>query len=168
MWAPSGQPSAFRISRFDMATFTDNFNRTNESPLSGGGNWVSVVSSGDKGMVLVSNKVRPNDTVGSDFFSVYQWTLAADQYSQFKIVTWSTATEKAGYIGVRWQGTTSANIKGYFAGAFASNIGRIYNCTGYGAYSQLGADISIAVNLNDTFKLQIIGTTLTVNKNGSV
>lgn len=73
-------------------TNTDNFNRANETPLSGGGNWTSTTNQ----IVLTSNTVQPAGT-GNDREAVYvAWANGNDQYSQMKI-TAVTSTAGNGF-----------------------------------------------------------------------
>jgi len=84
-------------------TNTDNFNRANETPLSGGGNWTSTTNRVD----LISNQVTTAGT-GSDREAVYAaWANGNDQYSQLK-VTVSGTTAGAGF-GVSVRSTTTGS-----------------------------------------------------------
>lgn len=73
-------------------TNTDNFNRADEAPLSGGGNWSSTTNRID----LVSNQVQPAGT-SNDREAIYTaWSNGDDQYSQIK-VTAITGTAGNGF-----------------------------------------------------------------------
>lgn len=68
-------------------TYTDNFNRANEDPLSGGGNWTHP------GVSYVNLKVSSNQVTSSTsgqgiaHWATSNHSFAANQYAQVKIVT---------------------------------------------------------------------------------
>jgi hypothetical protein len=54
----------------DFAALLDNFNRANETPLSGGGNWPGKINSGHQAVNLASNSAAPSSTGNSSAYWV--------------------------------------------------------------------------------------------------
>lgn len=83
------------------ASYTDNFNRADENPLSGGGIWTNVGGSyGD--MKVLSNAATSATGNGLAVYSTSAHTFSANQYSQVKITT--NDNSGAGPV-VRYSGT---------------------------------------------------------------
>jgi hypothetical protein len=78
-------------------TNTDNFNRANEDPLSGGGNWVSTTNR----IQLISNTVQPLGT-SNDREAIYTvWANGNNHYSQMKITSVASSTGNGFGVCVR-------------------------------------------------------------------
>lgn len=151
-----------------MATATDDFNRANETPLSGGGNWQD--GPGAYGSVnLNTNKIRAA-TTGADVASRYGGTtFGNDQYSQAKMATLSGSGSR--YIGVNVRIRLSTDGDSYSAlYVQGSGVVELYDQSDTGSIgSTLIASITSTFAVNDILKLEVIGTTsnLKVYKNGS-
>ena len=135
---------------------SDNFNRADESPLSGGGNWATVT--GFNNFRIVSNQVtqvtEPSDTAAR--YSGVTWP--DDQWSQ---VTIADATLQNGGPAVRMN--TSGTASSYVFVVVASEY-RIYRISSGSATSIASAAGTFANG--DVLYLEIQGTTLIAKKNG--
>lgn len=128
-----------------MFSATDNFNRADANPV--GGNWVTCT--GSNNARIVSNQLKSSST-GSYIY--YNATTANDQYSQ--------CVQAASVCGpaVRLQGTSR---DGYF-----------YHVNSATLYSRVSGTANSILTTGDTpsttavYKLEVIGSTLTVYKDG--
>ena len=128
-----------------MFSATDNFNRADANPV--GGNWVTCT--GSNNARIVSNQLKSSST-GS--YVYYNATTANDQYSQ--------CVQAASVCGpaVRLQGTSR---DGYF-----------YHVNSATLYSRVSGTANSILTTGDTpsttavYKLEVIGSTLTVYKDG--
>lgn len=137
---------------------TDNFNRTNESPLSGGGNWTNRGSN----LKVVSNGVgvASANTDSYAFYSGHTWsanqsseaTIVASNANVYNAVGVRMAASGAfGYILVENNGT----LQLYYVNS-SESWASVHN---YGSISGLGA--------GDVIKLSVSGTSLTAYINGT-
>jgi hypothetical protein len=136
-----------------MATYTDNFNRADETPI--GGSWTQGVAY--NAMKLVSNIVAANGTTAT-CSSVYQQNLGADQYSQFKI---SQGTGYCGPVCRRYSTNNMIAIHAPVTGGTHYFYGP--NWTGRGSY----APSSFSWATNDVMRMVCVGTAVKIQKNGS-
>lgn len=67
-------------------SYTDNFNRADENPLSGGGIWTNIGGSYGN-MKVLSNAATSATENGLAMYSTSSHTFSANQYSQVKITT---------------------------------------------------------------------------------
>lgn len=148
-----------------MAT-SDDFNRSDETPLSGGGAWVSGPGASDN-VQLVGQKVRlvTNSTEGVARRATP--AFSASQVSQCQVVTRTTTTEYAG-PAVRINSTTDADHyllrPGYTSTAM--NIRRITD-SGSLSGATLGAAFG-TFSVNDTLRLEAAGKLLIAKQNGTI
>ena len=149
-----------------VTTYTDNFNSyISSNYLNGQGLWIAGITDS-----IVVWDVSGNNVVGTYLSSawtcaIYNNTFDNDQYAQIKMV--NVTTTGAMGIGVRLSGA-GATLDGYAftisGNANESSIVRFDNGVG----TVLGNVGTTNPSTNDVYKLKIVGTTLTVYKNGSV
>lgn len=123
---------------------TDNFDRP-DGPL--GGNWNVL-----RGAFLIYSHEAGDDSA-LDSFAVYVGTFPDEQYAQ--------AVFRANYMGVGVRLSTA----GYFATADGSQSW-IYKWNGGGSFTNL-ASLGPGYSSGDVMKLVVLGTGLTLLKNGS-
>ena len=130
---------------------TDNFNRANETPLSG--NWYSKI-----GINLSNNRLV--STVSSDkFISIKTPTISANQFSEIKII--ATPSFDFG-PAVR---VSSTNLTGYWLTANGDGTIILIVKFNNGALSVLSM-VQSTVKLNDIIRLEINGNVLKGYVNG--
>lgn len=151
-----------------MATLLDDFNRANENPLSGGGNWGSKIPTGDSGGLQLTSNVVAKTGSGSTWSESY-WSAAtfgpdvevtakigscsaADSFSLFlRITNPNTGTVTAYEVDVSFQFNVAAFYK------WINNVP-----------TQVGTSVVIGTYLaGDILGFSAIGTTLTFTRNGS-
>lgn len=143
---------------------TDNFNRADENPLSGGGNWSP--SFGDQNWKVVSNVAVPVNVSTLD--SVMHYTAGTwpnDQYSKADLTVSGTGGGDQG-VGLNVRGTTAATT--YYravADHGATNNVGISKLVA-GVYSNLALTSSSWTD-GATWELDVQGTTLTFKRAGS-
>lgn len=143
------------------ATYTDDFNRT-ENPLSNGGTWSKCSFSGNGTLQTVATVAEGVAHANADcIYYVNSPSFAANQKS-----TITLAINVDVSAGVR----ISSGGNGYIAYLSNSETIQIYKLTA-GSFSQLGTDISVtAFVIGDTLSIGATGTsttTLTAYRNGS-
>lgn len=147
---------------------TDNFTRSNENPLANS-NWGTIPTYGN--LQIVSN-VAEAVVVATNANQL--WTGAGgvsadgnwanDQYAEVTVGTISAAATDSIGAGVR-MGTGGT---GYIVSALpTAPFNAIYKLTGAGAYTILGANFPPAAVAGDVWRIQIVGTTITVFQNGT-
>lgn len=145
---------------------SDDFNRANESPLSDGGNFTLVTGKGT--LNLVSNAITPG-TVNNGCFEV--WNNGSWPNDQWQSIKLTNLADVGGSIngpqGVL-RGVTSGAQTYYFWLARISTGAQI-------SRSVAGSTLSLATNPTaagipangDVFVCTIVGTTITLYKNGT-
>ena len=146
---------------------TDSFPGGNETPIAG--NWNS--GAGGWGNVnLVSNAVQAG-TTDTDVMAKYNaGSFSNDQYSQAKIVTFSTGT---GYVGVSVRAQSDTDGSCYVL--YAQNVNNRFeiakqNASGASVSTTTLATITATPAVNDIIKLEATGTnptTLKAYQNGT-
>ncbi len=142
---------------------SDNFNRANETPLSGGGNWTT--QTGSNAFNLSSNVAVPS-VVNNDDVSVYTaGTWPNDHYSQADLTVTSTAGGDQG-IGLVVRASAAA-VTHYRAVADHAASGNIsIDKAVAGVYTTLSSGTSSWTN-GATWELDVQGTTLTFKRAGT-
>lgn len=151
------------------ASFTDNFTRTNADPMSdpaSGGTWTTG-STYLGTMRILSNKLAGSTGATTKVARVATPAFAADQRATFTLADIGT------YQGVLVRSQSASDTSGYYCQLRNDNTTiRVYTYAddgsgGFGTYTQLGADITVsAMNIGDTLGFGVVGTTLTVYRNG--
>jgi len=140
-------------------TVADNFNRADETPLSGGGNWTTTTHH----LNLASNAVSIDTTdAGNNQEAVYaSWTGTNDHYSQADATTTGSPGGAAG-IGVSVRSTSSGTNENCYFCVIENSAGNLstYKVVN-NSFTQLRQDVVTYV-AGAIVKLQISGTTLTV------
>lgn len=149
-----------------MASASDNFNRANEDPLSGGGNWAAFATQARPR--IVSNQVVSNGA--ADCYTRYtgiSWT--ADQASEFKLTSSLGALNDR--AGVLCRAAAGSSLHGYTF-YVQRDAGPTYNIflhkwvggvsTGIATASYGGTPAS-----GDILRLEVMGTSLVGKINGS-
>jgi len=154
---------------------SDNFQRADVSPL--GGNWTVLTGTGTDGagQKIVSQNVEPVNA-NSNEFSVWNPSITApggtwpnDQYSE---VTNGGLTDPVGnsYISadVRMSQGTGPNVYRFLIG-IETNVNHYYIAKHInGVNTNLIGPIALTVSLNDVFRCQVVGTTISVFQNGTL
>ena len=143
---------------------TDRFNRANETPLSGGGNWTTVPSTGGT-MNLTANQVVPNSLTAD---AAYCWTgsgsFGNDQYSQAEITGGNFASGSG--MGVIVRGAHQSRTY-YFAMVDNNTPSNCQLCKFVaGTFTALWTR-TVTYSAGAPLRLSVTGTTLTVTYNGS-
>lgn len=143
---------------------TDNFNRANETPLSGGGNWSP--SFADANWNLSSNVAVPTNVTTSD--SVMHYTAGSwpnDHYSKGNLTVSGTGGGDQG-VGLTVRGTTAATT--YYRAVAdhgaTNNVGITKMVSG--VYTNL-ALVTSSWTDGATWELDVQGTSLTFKRAGS-
>jgi peptidoglycan/xylan/chitin deacetylase (PgdA/CDA1 family) len=128
----------------------DNFNRANENPLSGGGNWGAISSLG--GAQLVSNAVAsPSSTTAA---SLWRTVFAGD------VETYATIPISTNNAGLYAETTlTSGNVNGYlwqWQGSDVSPAFRLYRADN-NVLTTLGTFSDFTLTAGDKLALRVIG-----------
>jgi hypothetical protein len=147
-----------------MATYSDDFNRTNADTL--GGNW-TVWSDND---VRIRSNQANSDWYSSVFYSAS--ASADDQFSQITLKTNSAGAEV--FLFVRASGNSETGnayrlLLRNIAGTWSAFIGAMPN-GGYTALTWVTASatsFSPTLAVDDVVRLEVEGTTLRFKKNGS-
>lgn len=136
-------------------TFTDDFNRPNENPLSDGGAWTNGPGALNN-MQVVSNRAVTDSGNGSAYVSSV--AFGPDQECTITL---------SGLSGVGPWVRLQANGDGYLGFLSNSTTLLLFRVSGGGVFTQLGADFNFAAVISgDTITLRAQGTTLTVYVNG--
>jgi hypothetical protein len=149
----------------DTTTFSDNFNRADENPLSGGGVWsggyTSLVS-----LLVTSNTVSISDITTDSFETVNSPSFSNDQWGQVTISTLGSGTSEVS-IGLRF--SAPATWSGYLclAAKGEANSSRIVKIT-TGTGSDLATDNSATWAATDTILCETQGTALRMYRNGGL
>jgi peptidoglycan/xylan/chitin deacetylase (PgdA/CDA1 family) len=133
-----------------VAPILDNFNRANENPLSGGGNWGSISSLGSA--QLVSNAVAsPSSTTAA---SLWRTVFSGD------VETYATIPTSTNNAGLYAETTlSSGNANGYlwqWQGSDVSPAFRLYRADN-NVLTTLGTFSGFALTAGDKLALRVIG-----------
>ena len=147
----------------DVSAYTDNFNRTNESPIRG--NWVTW-DFGLGRMELYNNQVRSTDTNPYNVWARRtSEPYSANHYSQIKLT--SAPSGEVGGPAVRVQ-LNGSEINGYIFTVLNSTTAAIW--VRYSSvpdtWQQVGTNFTGTFASGDVYKLEIKGNVLTVYRNG--
>lgn len=153
--------------------FSDDFNRAN-GPLDGSANWDGDFPGGNNGIQISANTVylRPGGLyAGSCLVNTGAATLSSEQGASCTHTT-VVAVTLAGPCVRCVQGT--GTMSGYGAEVNSANI-KLWKYTGWnynglsGAPSriQLGSTYTATINNNDIVTIKAVGTTITVDVNGT-
>jgi hypothetical protein len=142
---------------------SDNFQRANENPLSGGGNWVSGF--GDQPLQIVSNLV---EAAGNFYnYQLYNGGLAwsSDQYSSARIANCLANAFVA--VQVRQQGSAQPDTCYQLepAGPLGPNT-LIYLMKRISSAQTIFAQLRATLNIGDVITLAVSGTQLSAYING--
>lgn len=151
-----------------MATLLDDFNRANENPLSGGGNWTSVVEQTDSGGLQLSSNVVAKTGSGTTWSESYWNAASFGPNTEITAKINSISASDAFGLWVRLTNPGLSTMNGYLAD-FDFNNGNLtlYRCVS-GAFTQLAASTGISTySAGDIIGFSAIGTTLTATRNGS-
>jgi peptidoglycan/xylan/chitin deacetylase (PgdA/CDA1 family) len=148
--------------RAPAAAYTDDFNRSNQSPL--GGNWASW-DFGYGRLELYGNQVRSTDTNPYNVWSRRtSEPYGANHYSQMKLT--STPSREVGGPAVRVQ-LNGSEINGYIFTVLNSTTAAIWVRYGAsGTWQQVGTNFTGTFASGDVYKLAISGNVLTAYRNG--
>ena len=144
------------------AAYTDNFNRTNESPIQG--NWAAW-DFGLGSLELYNNQVRSTDTNPYNVWARRtSEPYSANHYSQIKLT--SAPSGEVGGPAVRVQ-LNGSEINGYIFTVFNSTTAAIW--VRYSSvpdtWQQVGTNFTGTFASGDVFKLAINGNVLTAYRN---
>lgn len=152
VWAGSNQGvlGSIEIGIATPTAVSDNFNRVDENPLSGGGNWTTVTN--EVAPKIVSNVIVPGtaDVWNASYYSGA--TFANDQYSRADIQPGGTNGE--GLI-CRVQSGVETMYRLHFSSA--ANKWRVYKIVN-GTSSQLGTDSGTFPIYPATVEMRCTGT----------
>jgi hypothetical protein len=144
---------------------SDDFNRANENPLSGGGNWLTPgAASGDA--AIQSNVVYK---AGSLYTSFALWRAAAfadAQYAQAKIGITPGAMLMGG-PGVRCNSISSGIMNGYFFWAENGDAGVFCVSSSNGNSTDVSSSFPLSVASGDLLKIAASGYNFSLYKNGT-
>jgi hypothetical protein len=144
-------------------TYTDNFNRSNASPLDG--NWDYVDNGGSWPAISSNQVINNNGTWGAYAFRTESYS--DNQYSQIQYTYGSSPSDSGGPM-VRARYSASNYTNGYMLTIYPAYC-RFYKFTGADADgAQIGSDIASTWTTNDVAGLAVIGTTLYALKNGRI
>jgi hypothetical protein len=150
-----------------MATYTDDFNRSNSGTL--GANWtvLSSTSGSNDSMAVSSNQCIYSN--GSDRISAvaYNNSFNADQYSQYKMVISDSSGgfSRTAAVATRMSGGPPTYSNGYLGGSTTDSAAVIYLFLS-GSYTLLQGGMA-TFSANDILKMTSIGSTHTLYRNGS-
>lgn len=143
----------------------DDFNRANEDPLSDGGRWIRYLT-GEFSPKIVSNQCVP--TASGTFSSVY-WAPSAFNADQGIKMTIATLPGAGNYMRLylRLKNPGGTSETGYMAQWQQGTALTIHKETANETFTQLATDSgATSFSAGDEFKFEVVGTTLTVYKNG--
>lgn len=133
----------------------DDFNRANENPLSGGGNWTNKIVSADSDMKVDTNKAQAV-AYGSAW-----WSATSFNADQEAFVTDTSAAEACRvYTRLAAPGTAGADGYTLVAAAPGSAL-QLYRMDDT-AFTAIGAAFTQTIVAGDSFKLVSIGSTHTI------
>jgi Concanavalin A-like lectin/glucanases superfamily len=143
------------ISQISPAAFStpvlDSFNRANEDPLSGGGNWANVITGASGRLKLVSNQVARGG--GNGAYWTPQTLTDCEAYAILAVLPTS---DDAGVLARIQDVSSGVTYDGYMAVAGPSNI-RLYRVTDGNTEVQLGA-VNVSWTAGDQIGIRCIGT----------
>ena len=148
--------------RAPLAAYTDDYNRSNESPI--GGNWAAW-DFGYGRLELYGNQVRSTDTNPYNVWARRtSEPYSASHYSQMKLT--STPSREVGGPAVRVQ-VNGSEINGYIFTVMNSTTAAIWVRYGAsGTWQQVGSNFTGTFASGDVYKLAINGNVLTAYRNG--
>ena len=137
----------------------DAFNRSDENPLSGGGQWSSPLFAGTGNLRLVSNVVRyVTGGVGEAYWNPGTFNVPCEVHA--KAPSWPSNNGWLLYLCVQQPGT--GGWDGYLLyGIRGDNLLELFRIDNE-AFTQLGSSIAYTGANNDSMALDTNGTTLTI------
>ncbi|MEW6721532.1 MAG: polysaccharide deacetylase family protein [Thermodesulfobacteriota bacterium] len=161
---PDGEASGaspFVVS--EAPTYTDNFNRPNQSPLSG--NWATFYF-GVGTLELYNQQLRSTDI---NSWNVYGWrtadTYASNHFSQIRSTSYPTGEIGGPAVRMQWNGS---QLNGYLFSVLSPTEAAIFARYGRNTvgWEQIGAIYTGTFASGDVYKLDISGDVLTAYRNG--
>jgi len=146
---------AYALGTFpDSTVLIDDFNRSDEDPLSGGGNWTSFHIDATSGVLkVISNEVaRSTLSNGSSAYTALQCPADCDAYVTLVVVGTSRVFVRLNDLG--------NNGDGYLSRGISSNNVNVYRVDD-GTTTQLGATCSQTVAAEDELGVRAEGTNIT-------
>jgi hypothetical protein len=141
----------------DYAVLIDDFNRSNETPLSGGGSWSNKIVAANNNINLGSNQVNsPNGTLGSAWYNASQPGADCEVYATLAIAPTSGSTNARVYARIATPGT--GGVDAYFMQYTGSGSWGVFRLTNASASSIVGGSVSLGTG--DKIGLQCVGSTL--------
>lgn len=143
-------------------TAFDNFQRTNENPLSNGGKWTSFPTR--QGMQIVSGVTEPAITGGGEG-SIYSGAIFSnDQYSSITIHAIATGGSEA-FPVVRASINTLTQYFATIGGIGVQGNAQIAKLVS-GSQTLLGPGVAVTPQAGDVFTLSVIGQVISLFQNG--
>ncbi len=144
-----------------VTTFTDDFARANESPLSKSGAWGQPAGATVNPVDLISNKAKGN-TANENIAVVVTPIFPVNYRAQ---ISWASSSANYSRVWVRL-----SDSGGYMLTTSGPNVLQIFRVDNSGSslsYNKLGADITPSSSLvtGDRLELQMSGTSLTAYVN---
>ncbi len=142
--------------------YLDQFNRANEDPLSGGGNWAGSIfdpAGGDTQLQLVSNAVLGRLTTSESYWAAATFGPRSEVW--FTLATRPTDQGVALYTNLQSPGTSG--VDGYFFVVYTlsgTDHGELYRVDNNVA-TQLGATVTLVLTSGDQFWYSQIDGVLT-------
>jgi hypothetical protein len=146
---------------------TDDFNRTDEDPLSGSGNWADLNFNNSR-VALVSNKIQGTHAAHAIARWVGTGTFTDDQYSSLVVATIGGFTQSEVGVIARASGDTNANRDCYSyrvkdANPPETRLVKVVN----GTETELNSSTSVSWSNGDRIEIECEGTTIRGLKNGT-
>ncbi len=139
------------------SSWSDNFNRADENPLSGGGNWASPANAAP--CQIVSNQLKSTSATKDGIALWAADSPSNDQWSEIQIVSGPTLTNNDTGPCVRMQ--SGAAEQYYQLDIYSDHWFFMKD-----GQTNLGVSQPHALAANDTFRLTVIGNVLHCSING--
>lgn len=147
---------------------SDNFQRVNESPLSGGGNWLGSPTGSLSNLKIVSDLVESVTASDTFCFQPYSGGLTwpNDQYSEILVTTLANVND---FIAPLIRVSTSVGVKTFYWAAAEGPLGAsttIYLQRYLASAVTTLATLSVSLNSGDKLRIVAVGPTIAVYING--
>ena len=150
---------------FPTTGILDDFNRADENPLDGGGNWGDRVANND--LQLLSNQAAGTaaNVLNSRYWAASTFGPDCEVYYSVPVINVAPDYLR---LWLRIQNPGAANETGYMMQWLNSSAGcTIFKETAREAYTQLATLSTPRFAANDQIGMEAIGTTITVYQNGT-
>lgn len=150
---------------FPTTGILDNFNRADENPLDGGGNWGDRLTNND--LQILSNRAAGTgaNVLNSRYWAASQFGPDCEVYYSVPVINVSPDYLR---LWIRIQNPGAANETGYMMQWLNDANGcKIFKETARESYSQLAVNAAARFAANDQIGMEAIGTTITVYQNGT-